>query len=105
MVVGFFTNPLQGAAFIKFRDLIMGNVSHDFLANSTQQTFETPTPSSVLGDVPCVGRSDVSKLMNEEAQPGWRLLGAIMRKVGAEEGWTTINRKKKRKDIIKRREP
>ena len=30
MMGGFFTKPLQGAAFIRFRDLIMGKVAHDF---------------------------------------------------------------------------
>ena len=30
MVGDFFTKPLQGAAFIRFRDLIMGKVAYDF---------------------------------------------------------------------------
>ena len=28
----------------------MGNVAHDFSTRSTKQTFETPTPRSVLGE-------------------------------------------------------
>ena len=30
MVWGFFTKPLQGESFIRFMDLIMGKVAHDF---------------------------------------------------------------------------
>ena len=31
MVADFFTKPLQGAALIRFRDLIMAKAAHDFL--------------------------------------------------------------------------
>jgi len=54
----------------------------------------------MLGDVPRSG-SDVRDLTNEEAQPGHRPLGAVMRKIGAEEGWTVVKRSKGKKEIVR----
>ena len=102
MVGDFFTKPLQGAAFIRFKNLIMGNVPHDFSANTIKQAFDTATPRSVLGDVPRSGKpkngSGTEGL--EEAQPGEKPLGAAMRKIGAEEGWTLV--KRSRTDKVER---
>ena len=41
MVGGFFTKPLQGADFIRFRDLIMGKVAHNFSTTLPKQAFDT----------------------------------------------------------------
>ena len=50
MVGDFFTKPLQGAVFIRFRELIMGKVAHDFSKTLTKQAFNTSKPRSVLGN-------------------------------------------------------
>ena len=41
MVGDFFTKPLQGADFIRFRDLIMGKVAHNFSTTLPKQAFDT----------------------------------------------------------------
>ena len=51
MVGDFFTKRLQGAAFIKFKNIIMGNVAHDFTQES-KPMVGTSTPRSLLGDEP-----------------------------------------------------
>ena len=56
----------------------------------------------LLGDVPRSGKpkngSGTEGL--EEAQPGEKPLGAAMRKIGAEEGWTLV--KRSRTDKVER---
>ena len=54
----------------------------------------------MLGDVPR-SESDVRDLTSEVAQPGHKPLGAVMRKIGAEEGWTVVKRSKGKKEIVR----
>ena len=56
----FFNKPLQGADFIKFRDLIIGNILYDFIADNEQQVIGTSMPRSMLGDVGRVVPSGVT---------------------------------------------
>ena len=94
MVGDFFTKPLQGAAFIKFRDLIMGNVAHDFTQENEQQRIGTTTPRSVLGDINNARPSDVTSQVK-----GMNGLGNSAHNARTGGEWTTIKRSKRIKKV------
>ena len=83
MVGGFFTKPLQGAAFIRFRDLIMGKVVHGFSTTIPKQAFDTSKPRSLLGNNLQKGSGEVR--INNNA-------GATVQ-THIEKGWTVVSRK------------
>lgn len=60
MVGNFFTKPLHGATFTKFKDLIMGNTKQDFSTESSELIIpDTSSPRSALDDDIQVDANDV----------------------------------------------
>ena len=82
MVRGFFTKPPQEAAFIKFRDLIMYNMAHDFSTTLPQKVFDTSMSRSVLEDSLQEGHGNVS--LSGSTDPSIKKVGRITRKVHTE---------------------
>ena len=83
MVGGFFTKPLQGADFIRFRDLIMGKVAHDFSTTLPRQAFDTSKPRSALDNKLQKGSGDVRINKNTGASV----------QTHVEKGWTVVSQK------------
>ena len=84
MVGDFFTKPLQGAVFIRFRELIMGKVAHDFSKTLPKQALGSSKPNSVLDNKLQKGSGEVH--INKNA-------GASV-KTHVEKGWKVVSRKK-----------
>ena len=99
MVGDFFTKPLQGAAFIKFRDLIMGNVAHDFTQES-KQMLGPSSPRSVLGDIPRINDEEKPNKgsgpegLNKSAGPEG--LNKNARDERANQDWTLVKHRKRK---------
>ena len=92
MVGDFFTKPLQGASFTKFKDLIMGNTTHDFNTASEPMTPITSMPRSVLNNDP--------NARNKVVNPGKEFLESVLSEINREEhadGWVLVSRKKNNK--------
>ena len=70
MVADFFTKPLQGATFRKFRDLIMNNKATVLSEQVDPVTDSVPDQRSVLGDEekPC------TELLEDRVEPGTELV-------------------------------
>ena len=104
MVGDFFTKPLQGVAFLRFRNLIMRNTAHDFSTDSSELIMpDTSDPRSVLGDNIQVVPADARAAYDDGiSNPGKIPLMGIMRASRrAEEGWTTINRTRRNENRIR----
>ena len=91
MIADFFTKPLQGKLFYKFRDLVMG-IQADSPHHSSRRSVLESRASKQSG----TGKNMNTNVETVEDSAGWEDTGFGLRDDVDNQTWTTVTNKRKK---------
>jgi Reverse transcriptase (RNA-dependent DNA polymerase) len=105
MIADYFTKPLQGALFVKFRDLVMG-ITHFSTLDAPELTVlgsvleNTGSPASTMSPDATSERKRKEEQKNPVTKTGNHITKTVTWKQDIDDGWTLVKRKRRSQQKI-----